>query len=68
MGERAQPQRVKFWACPDCGARLGVIAYERGKPPELIPAMPVIAIRGGVAYLRCLDCEALSEWRMPRAA
>lgn len=58
----------KPWKCPECGATLGILAYARGKPPELIPRMPVIAIRGGVVWFRCLDCEAPIEWRIVSAA
>lgn len=56
------------WLCPACGTRIGMLVYARGKPPELIPAMPVIAIRGGVVWFRCLACEAPIDWRIRHAA
>lgn len=60
--------KVREWACPVCGARLGILVYQRGKPPELIPSMPVIAIRGGVVWFRCLACESPIDWRIVSAA
>lgn len=66
--ERAPASDTRYWLCADCGARLGLLAYARGKPPELLPLMPVIAIRGGVIWFRCQRCEALAQWRIAGAA
>jgi hypothetical protein len=68
MATPATTGNSRPWKCPQCGATLGVVVYDRRKPPELIPRMPVIAIRGGVVWFRCLECEAPIEWRIVSAA
>jgi len=70
--EAAGPQPIagnsKPWLCPACGAVIGRLVYARGNPPELIPLMPVIAIRGGVIWFRCMSCESPISWRIRNAA
>ncbi len=70
MGDRRRDEtgHAQPWTCPACGATVGMLAFARGKPPELIPRMPVIAIRGGVIWFRCLSCESPVQWRIPHAA
>lgn len=65
---RDETGRAQTWTCKFCGATVGMLAFARGKPPELLPRMPVMTIQGGVVWFRCTACENLIQWRIPHAA
>ena len=60
--------RTRLWSCSGCGAQLGVILYERRKPPALYPLPQVLCltVRAGVVSFQCPQCRAVVEWRERR--